>query len=362
MSDSIKLSSVAIDCPDAGRLAAFYADITGGKVTFRHETWATVNGPGGRIDFQTAPGYRPPTWPDPTSSMQMHLDFFVDTWLRPRRACWRPVRRSTTSSRTTTTATSTPTRPGTRSACPPGTTCRPDRRWSSFGVMPIAQFKDLCLDAVDAHRLGEFWGTALGRRLVDHDDGDAQLDGVRPQERIWVNAVPEPKTVKNRVHLDVATDRIGDLEALGASVIRPRDDEIDWTVMTDVEGGEFCAFVRDGMAPGHLLALVVDAVDAESQARWWQGVLEGRVERHRDGWWAVEDVPGTPFDSMLFIEVPEPKTVKNRVHWDLDCDDGAALVRFGAQVLREPDDEIQWRVLADPEGNEFCVFAPKPQL
>jgi len=78
MSDSIKLSSVAIDCPDAGRLAAFYADITGGKVTFRHETWATVNGPGGRIDFQTAPGYRPPTWPDPTSSMQMHLDFFVD--------------------------------------------------------------------------------------------------------------------------------------------------------------------------------------------------------------------------------------------------------------------------------------------
>jgi catechol 2,3-dioxygenase-like lactoylglutathione lyase family enzyme len=78
MSDSIRLSSVAIDCPDAGRLAAFYAEITGGKVTFLNESWATVDGPGGRIDFQTAPGYTPPTWPDPSSSMQMHLDFYVD--------------------------------------------------------------------------------------------------------------------------------------------------------------------------------------------------------------------------------------------------------------------------------------------
>jgi uncharacterized glyoxalase superfamily protein PhnB len=78
MSDSIRLSSVAVDCPNAGELAAFYADITGGSVTFLHEAWATVNGPGGRIDFQTVPGYTPPRWPDPTSSIQMHLDFDVD--------------------------------------------------------------------------------------------------------------------------------------------------------------------------------------------------------------------------------------------------------------------------------------------
>jgi hypothetical protein len=67
-------------CPLAKErsLAAFYADITGGKVTFLHGGWATVNGPGGRIDFQTVSGYTPPTWPDPTSSIQMHLDFSVD--------------------------------------------------------------------------------------------------------------------------------------------------------------------------------------------------------------------------------------------------------------------------------------------
>lgn len=78
MSDSIKFSCVALDCPNAGELAAFYATITDGTVTFLHEAWATVQSPGGRIDFQTVPGYTPPTWPDPTSSIQMHLDFDVN--------------------------------------------------------------------------------------------------------------------------------------------------------------------------------------------------------------------------------------------------------------------------------------------
>jgi hypothetical protein len=78
VSDSIRLSSVAINCPDAAELAAFYADITGGQVTVAGPGWATVNGPGGRIDFQTVADHTPPTWPEPTSSIQMHLDFSVD--------------------------------------------------------------------------------------------------------------------------------------------------------------------------------------------------------------------------------------------------------------------------------------------
>jgi catechol 2,3-dioxygenase-like lactoylglutathione lyase family enzyme len=78
VSDSIRFCSVAIECPDANRLAAFYADITGGKVTYQDSYWATVKSPGGRIDFQTASGHVPPTWPDETSSMQMHLDLDVD--------------------------------------------------------------------------------------------------------------------------------------------------------------------------------------------------------------------------------------------------------------------------------------------
>lgn len=71
----MKLSSVAIHCSDAGELAAFYAEITGGKVTLIGEGWATVDGPGGRIDFQAVPDHTPPTWPGPIG---MHLDFYVE--------------------------------------------------------------------------------------------------------------------------------------------------------------------------------------------------------------------------------------------------------------------------------------------
>ncbi len=58
---------------------------------------------------------------------------------------------------------------------------------------------------------------------------------------------------------------------------------------------------------------------------------------------------------MIFTRVPEPKTVKNRIHWDVRGD-VAPLVAAGARVLREPGGDIHWTVLADPEGNEFCVF------
>jgi hypothetical protein len=78
MTNSITFCSVSLECPDAGELAAFYAEITGGRITFLDDSWATLRCPGGRIDFQTAPDYAPPVWPDPASSMQMHLDFDVD--------------------------------------------------------------------------------------------------------------------------------------------------------------------------------------------------------------------------------------------------------------------------------------------
>lgn len=78
MSDAIRLSSVAVNCPDATQLATFYAEITGGEVTFAHPAWATVNGPGGRIDFQTVEDYSRPEWPGPSTSALVHLDFLVN--------------------------------------------------------------------------------------------------------------------------------------------------------------------------------------------------------------------------------------------------------------------------------------------
>ncbi len=78
MSDRIKLSGTAVDCPNAGKLAAFYARITDGTVTIADEHWACMSGPGGTITFWTVPDHRPATWPGGATPKQLHLDFYVD--------------------------------------------------------------------------------------------------------------------------------------------------------------------------------------------------------------------------------------------------------------------------------------------
>jgi len=221
--------------------------------------------------------------------------------------------------------------------------------------MAIAQFKDLSLDANDPARLGAFWAGVLGRTWQAQEDGDGLLTGQTPQHTIWVNRVPEAKTVKNRVHLDIFTADLAGLEAAGATIVEPRDGTRNWTVMADPEGNEFCAFVRSEIPAERLHGLVVDSADPQAQAQWWAGVYGVGVTTN-DGWFTLEGVPGMSILTMDFVPVPEPKTVKNRVHWDVTVADVAPLAAAGATVQREPGGDIRWYVLADPEGNEFCAF------
>ncbi len=74
-----KLHNVVLEAPDPRRLAEFYSQLTGWRLEQQDADWVTVSGDGYvRLAFQEAPGYKPPTWPDPASSMQIHLDFAVD--------------------------------------------------------------------------------------------------------------------------------------------------------------------------------------------------------------------------------------------------------------------------------------------
>jgi glyoxalase superfamily protein len=221
--------------------------------------------------------------------------------------------------------------------------------------MAIAQFKDLCLDAGDPARLGMFWAGVLGRTWTAQENGDGLLTGPTPQHTIWVNRVSEAKKVKNRVHLDIFTADLAGLEAAGATIVEPQDSTRNWTVLADPEGNEFCAFLRSELPAERLHGLVVDSADPQAQARWWAGVYGVDVTTN-DGWFTLEGVPGMPILTMDFVPVPEPKSVKNRVHWDVTVADVAPLAAAGATVLREPGGDIRWYVMADPEGNEFCAF------
>jgi catechol 2,3-dioxygenase-like lactoylglutathione lyase family enzyme len=220
--------------------------------------------------------------------------------------------------------------------------------------MPLARYKDLCIDAVDPERLGRFWAAALGLEQHSRGDQPAPLTGPTKQHTLWVNPVPEPKAVKHRIHIDVNASSVEELVAAGARVLDDRS--LPWTVMADPEGGEFCVFVRSGVITQRLYELGVDSSEPHRIAAWWAEVLGGRLVDDERGFSYVDEIPGAPFDSMDFAPVPEPKTVKNRIHLDVETADVRTLVAAGATVVRLRDRQIDWDVLADPEGNEFCAF------
>jgi hypothetical protein len=220
-------------------------------------------------------------------------------------------------------------------------------------VAARAEFKDLCLDVADPVRMGTFWAEALG--LSEPDGPNAVLTDGSDEHAFWLNRVPEAKTTKHRVHLDVHVASVDDLVLAGATVL---DDSQPWTVLADPEGGEFCAFVREpNQLPAYrLYELVIDSRDLESIARWWADrfATEPESEAGQD-FRSIEGAGRLPF-AMIFTRVPEAKSIKNRLHWDV-WGNTEELLTAGAHLIRRRDDEIEWDVLADPEGNEFCVFA-----
>ncbi len=116
-----------------------------------------------------------------------------------------------------------------------------------------ATFRDLCVDANDPQLVGAFWAGVLGRTVEDAGQGDGTTPDVFLQAgpdsgpSIYVNGVPETKTVKNRLHVDVTLEpgqEIPDLLALGATVVSAPD-AVRWWVLADPEGNEFCAFLPE---------------------------------------------------------------------------------------------------------------------
>jgi predicted enzyme related to lactoylglutathione lyase len=118
--------------------------------------------------------------------------------------------------------------------------------------------------------------------------------------------------------------------------------------------------------PSSLLRnITVDSHDPYAQATWWAQVVGGSVsgtDAPGDEEVLVELPAGRGGPGLLFIRVPEAKSVKNRIHLDLTPETSrdeevARLQALGARVVgRHVDaDDKGWVVLADPEGNEFCI-------
>ncbi len=104
--------------------------------------------------------------------------------------------------------------------------------------------------------------------------------------------------------------------------------------------------------------IAVDCVDPVRLAHFWRELLGGEVHVDIDG---DVQLDGGPVP-LLFLAVPEEKTSKNRLHLDLRVDDYDDAVERALALGASPAPDVytgeRWRVLRDPEGNEFCIIRP----
>jgi predicted enzyme related to lactoylglutathione lyase len=233
------------------------------------------------------------------------------------------------------------------------------------------------IKARDDAALGRFWAEALGWGVSSEGPG---VTNVEPVGFSWpdpvavcidVVAVPDPETVNYRVHLDLATtsaahqaELVAHLENLGATPADVGQGDVPWTVLADPEGNVFCVLepreiYRD---TGPIAAVVVNCADPRAMARFWGEATDWTLHEVTDEMARLRSAKGVgPY--LEFLRTPSVDSLRNRVHLDLmpyDLDDKAAEVTrlrdLGATDVDLGQGDVPWTVLADPEGNEFCVL------
>ncbi len=244
----------------------------------------------------------------------------------------------------------------------------------------LTRLVHVVIDSADPARQARFWSAALRWEIpyVTGDEAAVWPAGYTYPEPaalplVFVT-VPEAKAGQNRLHLDLATTSLDHQEAevqrllgLGAARADIGQGDVPWTVLADPEGNEFCVLEpRPVYADtGPVAAVVCGCADPAAVAGLWE--LASGFARHEshDGFVSLRSPAGSgPFLELL--RVPDPKTVKNRVHLDLRpwpdaslADAVASLRAAGATTADVGQRDVPWTVLADADGSEFCVLTPR---
>ncbi|MCP2165344.1 VOC family protein [Goodfellowiella coeruleoviolacea] len=237
---------------------------------------------------------------------------------------------------------------------------------------------DIVVDAADPVPLARFWADLLGWRVehVAEDQVTVRATDI-PGSTLKLTFVPvaDAKAGKNRVHLDLAStsaahqrdlvERAGRLGAEPADIGQRR--ELPWVVLADPQGNEFCVLEPRPVYQhtGALAAVVVDAVRPGALAEFWAGATGWAVVDSQAEFASVRPSSGVgPW--LEFVADSGAKRGKNRVHLDLAPTPGGDLAAevdrlcaLGAVPVDIGQGAVSWRVLADPEGNEFCVLTPR---
>jgi predicted enzyme related to lactoylglutathione lyase len=230
----------------------------------------------------------------------------------------------------------------------------------------------VCFDANDPVRLARFWAGVLGWPLVqDPPTGAALLPDDDTGFRLRFVPSSQRKSVPNQLHFDLTSASRADQEqtvarslALGARHLDigqlPEEGHV---VLADPEGNEFCVvepgngFLADC---GFLGALSCDG--SQDVGYFWSRALGWPLVWDQDEETAIRSPHGGPKISWGGPPL-RPKTEKRRLHLDLapSVDGGQRaevdrLLELGATRTDIGQGEVGWVVLADPDGNEFCVL------
>jgi catechol 2,3-dioxygenase-like lactoylglutathione lyase family enzyme/predicted enzyme related to lactoylglutathione lyase len=234
---------------------------------------------------------------------------------------------------------------------------------------------NLCFDANDPLRLARFWAVALRWEIEDETDDEVALlptNGTR--FKLLFLPVPEKKTGANRLHLDLTTESIDDQDETIATLVEVGARHIDigqrpeegHVVLADPEGNEFCVIEPGNSFLAGCERLGSITCDGTREVGYfWSEAL---------GWPLVWDQ-----DEETAIRAPDltgplitwggptlhPKIGKNRLHLDIapptDVDQEEEvnrLIALGARRIDIGQGDVTWVVMADPDGNEFCVLTP----
>ncbi|MDQ1443561.1 MAG: hypothetical protein QOI20_25 [Acidimicrobiaceae bacterium] len=237
----------------------------------------------------------------------------------------------------------------------------------------------LCFDAIDPLGLARFWAAALGWEV---DDESQHLIGLLPTDdtrfKILFQPVPETnekKAGQNRLHLDLTTTSIDDqqesvarLVELGArhNDIGQRPDE-GHVVLADPEGNELCIIEPHNRFLAGCERLGSITCDGTRQVGYfWSAALGWPLVWDQDEETAIRAPDGTgPLITWGGPPVA-PKTGKNRLHLDIAPPDHVdqraevdRLISLGATRVDIGQRDVDWVVMADPDGNEFCVLTPR---
>ena len=232
----------------------------------------------------------------------------------------------------------------------------------------------LCMDANDPRLLARFWADALRWEIDETDDeiGLVPTDGTR--FRILFEPIPQKKTSKNRIHLDLTTASIDDQRETAARLVELGGRHIDvgqgpadrHVVLADPEGNELCLIEPENKflaGCGRLGSITCDGTPEVGY--FWSAALGWPLVWDQDEETAIRAPDGTgPF--ITWGPPVAPKVGKNRLHLDIappaDADQAAEvdrLVALGAHRIDIGQGDVSWVVMADPDDNEFCVLSPR---